>query len=124
MSRPLKIAVLIVSVLVGLLMILAGAGKLFQPDPNLRAFRQFGLASWMVPVVGVAELVGGLLLVVPRTAWVGAGVVSIVMLGAVLTHLNSGVGSPIGAAVVLVLALLLGAGRWADRRSAREPGER
>ena len=113
--------VLVVSVLVGLLMILAGAGKLMQPAPNLTAFRQFGLAEWMVPVVGVSELIGGLLLLVPRSALLGAGVVTIVMAGASLTHLTSGVGSPVGAMIVLVLALFVGIHRW---RHAKAVGRR
>ena len=112
MNRALKVTVGIVSALVGLLMVLAGAGKLFQPDPNLRAFAQFGLASWMVPVIGVAELLGGLLILVPRTSWLGAGIVVVVMFGAIVTHLTSGVGSPFGAGVVLALAMVVGILRW------------
>ncbi len=86
------------------------------------AFGQFGYAPWFARVVGALELLGGLLVLWPsRAAW-GAGLLAIVMLGAVATHLATGVGSPTEAATMLALAGILIALRtpemyWPGRRN-------
>ena len=53
-------------------------------------FAGWGLPTWLVPVIGLAEVGGGLLLLVPRTALIGGLILAVVMLGATFTHLLNG----------------------------------
>jgi hypothetical protein len=62
------------------------------------------------------ELTGALLIVVPRTKFFGAALLSMVMVGAVLTHLFILHNAPIAAAVLLVL---VGVVAWARRGEVR-----
>jgi putative oxidoreductase len=61
------------------------------------------------------ELTGALLIVVPRTKFFGAALLSLVMIGAVLTHLFILHNAPTAAAVLLVFA---GVVAWARRGEA------
>ncbi len=50
-------------------------------------FHHFGYPDWIRLLVGVVEVVGSVLLLVPRTAFIGAGLLSCVMVGAVASHI-------------------------------------
>ena len=56
----------------------------------------------LCPVIGVVEVVGGILLLVRRVAWVGAVMLALLMVGAVTTTLRHE-----GAGAALMPALLL-----------------
>ncbi len=104
MSRGLKIAVTVVGTLLGLWFLLAGSQKFLARTAFEGMFADFGLPLWAVPVIGVFELTGAVLVFIPRTAMYGAGVIATVMLGATVCHLLTGAGSPVGAIVALVMA--------------------
>ena len=52
----------------------------------VRDFQRWGYPGWFRMVVGVAELVAFVLLLVPRLAGYGAALFAAVMLGATITH--------------------------------------
>jgi uncharacterized membrane protein YphA (DoxX/SURF4 family) len=52
----------------------------------MRDFLRWGYPDWFRIVVGVAELVSFLLLLLPRVAGYGASFFAVVMLGAIFTH--------------------------------------
>jgi uncharacterized membrane protein YphA (DoxX/SURF4 family) len=52
----------------------------------VRDFHRWGYPDWFRLVVGIAELVSMLLLLVPRLASYGASLFAVVMLGAIFTH--------------------------------------
>jgi putative oxidoreductase len=79
----------------GLGMIVFGANKLipFMPMPELNEqqktiFGAFGTIKWLMPLVGVAEIVGGLLMAIPKTRALGAIVILPVMVGILLHNLT------------------------------------
>ena len=49
-------------------------------------FSQLGVEPWGRFVAGISELIAAILLLVPRTAWMGAGMGLGVMSGALLSH--------------------------------------
>ena len=51
-----------------------------------RAFAHWGFPNWFRVLVGVIEIAGGLLLLVPQTAIYAAGALAVIMLGAMGTH--------------------------------------
>ena len=76
-----------------------------DPGPGMvRRFEAWGYGTGFATVVGIVELLGGLLILVPKTRRLGAGLIVIDMVGAIYTHLRTGIGSPVLAAIYLVLA--------------------
>lgn len=79
----------------GLGMIVFGANKLvpFMPMPELTGqqktiFGAFGTIKWLMPLVGIAEIIGGLLMAIPKTRALGAIVILPVMVGILLHNLT------------------------------------
>lgn len=79
------------SILLGVLFLFAGATKLLGAQMQVEGFTRLGLPNWTRPVVGLVEVVAAVMLLVPRTRFYGAGVLAGTMVGAMLTHLVSGV---------------------------------
>lgn len=118
-SRARSVSTWIVTVFLGLMFIAAGIGKFQMSEAFAARFQAWGYPAWLSPIVGAAELVGGLLVLLPFTATYGATLIAIIMVGAVYTHLVSGIGSPVSALVALVLSSLLIWLRWRDRYRPR-----
>lgn len=83
------------SVLFGLLLINGGLNKFFNympvpedlPEEMVRDFQAIVEISWLMPLIGSAELLGGILIIFPKTRALGALVVFPVMVGVLLTHI-------------------------------------
>jgi putative oxidoreductase len=106
----------VLCVLFGLGMIVFGANKLFPflPMPELTPeqasiFGAFGTIKWLMPLVAVVEIIGGLLIAIPKTRALGAIVILPVMVGIVvhaLTHDRSGIGIPAVFAAINLWAII------------------
>ena len=100
------------SVLLGLMLANSGFNKIFQymPMPDnlneamMKDFAALQEISWLMPLVAVAEIVGGLLLFLPKTRALGAIILFPVMVGILLVHL---VVEPSGLIIILVLWAIL-----------------
>lgn len=76
-----------VTALLSLIFVLSGGAKLAGLEFEIQAFERWGYALWFMYAIGVAEVAGGLALWWSRTSvWVSAGL-SLVMVGAVGTHI-------------------------------------
>lgn len=113
MKSSIKNKVLFVlALLFGLLFINAGLDKFFHfmpmpkdlPEKMLKAFDAFTEIGWLMPLVGIAELLGGLLIILPRTRALGALIIFPVMVGIALTNI---VQDQRGLPLVLVLSAIL-----------------
>ncbi len=111
----------IVSVLVFVSMLMPGVSKLVNLEGRSRAgwnerFESWGLPAFLVPVVGVSELGGGVLLLVPQAAPFGGVAVGVTMVGASLTHLfNDQLKRAPIPAVIALLAFSVAWYRWNRR---------
>ncbi|MCM4156671.1 DoxX family protein [Gramella sp. AN32] len=84
----------ICSALFGLFMINAGLNKFFNymPVPEDMAeaitkdFAALMEISWLMPLIAIAEIIGGILIIIPKTRALGALVIFPVMVGILLTH--------------------------------------
>jgi putative oxidoreductase len=106
MARKVGIAGLwVVSIFGGVLMIRLGFSKVVGTAPWPRFFQEFGYPAWFRVVVGLAQLAGGGALLVPRIAHYGAGLLTVVMAGAVVTELTreGGFPSPVTALVYMLI---------------------
>jgi uncharacterized membrane protein YphA (DoxX/SURF4 family) len=113
--RGVNIALWVLQALLALAFVGAASGKLLGKPEMVALFEAIGIGQWFRYVTGLMELTGALLIVVPRTKFFGAALLSIVMIGAVLTHLFILHNAPTAAAVLLVFA---GVVAWARRGEA------
>jgi uncharacterized membrane protein YphA (DoxX/SURF4 family) len=72
--------------IVALVLLMAGVSKLAGAPEQVAGFEAWGFPPGFVTLVGALEVLGAILLVVPRSRLVGAAIVLPVMLGAVATH--------------------------------------
>ena len=98
----------VVSVLFGLMFINSGLNKFFNympmpedlPEKMMKLFTAFMEVGWLMPLIAVAEIVGGLLFITNKYRALGAIVIFPVMIGILLTHL---INAPSGLPIALVL---------------------
>jgi uncharacterized membrane protein YphA (DoxX/SURF4 family) len=93
---------LVLCVLFGLFFINAGLDKFLHympmaPDENMmKLMGAFMTIGWIMPLVGAAEIVGGVLIMIPKFRALGAIVVFPVIVGILLTNIvNVPAGLPI-----------------------------
>ncbi len=91
-----------------------GASKLVGAEMTVHVFESVGVGQWLRYVTGFLEVVGAVLLVVPRLIPAGALLLSCVMAGAVMTHLFV-IGGSLLAPLFLLMALLFIAWSRRDR---------
>ncbi len=113
--RADKIAYWILAAMLALTFITSGWPKI-NPDPAMvERFADWGYGAGFSRLIGVLEMLGGLLILVPRLATYGAAIVAVVMLGAAYTHLATGIGSPAAAVQYALVAAAFGLFRLRDR---------
>lgn len=107
-----KIILNILSVLFGLLLLNGGLAKFFHymPEPKdlppalMADNAAFMEIAWLMPLVAVAEILGGILIIIPKTRALGAVVIFPVMVGVALTHATV---APSGLPMVFVIWAIL-----------------
>lgn len=99
----------VVSLLFGLMFINSGLNKFLNympydpkdiPAEMMKDMGAFMEINWLMPLIGIAEIVGGLLFIIPKTRALGAIVIFPVMVGIILTH---SLVAPSGLPIALVL---------------------
>ncbi len=119
----MKIVKQIVAALFGLMFINAGLDKFlhYMPMPKLtpeqqEIFSAFGKIGWLMPLVGIAEFLGGLLFIFPKTRTLGALIIFPIMIG-ILAHLftHDPTGLPIAGVLFLINLWML----WDNREKLK-----
>jgi uncharacterized membrane protein YphA (DoxX/SURF4 family) len=113
MGKAKTIVVWVLSILCSLGFLFAGGAKLIDPVKQGEQFAELGYPDWFRVLIAVLEIAGGLLLLLPRFAWIGSGMLAVIMVGAVVSVVR--VGAPanaIPAAVFLVILLFITYARW------------
>ena len=62
--------------------------KFTAAPESVYIFTKVGLEPWGRIGSGIAELIAAILILLPRTTWIGAGFALAVMLGAIFSHLT------------------------------------
>lgn len=96
----------VLSILLALVFLAAGGFKLMNTEQAATAFMHFGYPAAFAYVIALAEIAGALLLFAPGMSLYAAGLLLVIMIGAMFSHLK--VGETSNAVVPLVLAALLG----------------
>jgi uncharacterized membrane protein YphA (DoxX/SURF4 family) len=111
-SKVLNITIWGVQIVTALAFLAAGGSKLAGAPDMVAMFEKVGFGQWFRYLTGSLEVTGALLLLVPRTAAIGGGLIAAVMIGAIGTHLFLIGGNPAPAAVLMLLAITVGWNRW------------
>src|SRR5690606_30294553 len=90
-----KTILTVLSALFGLLLINSGLNKFFNympvpedlPEAMMNDFKAIVEISWLMPLIAVVEIIGGILIIFPKTRALGALIVFPVMVGVLLTHI-------------------------------------
>ena len=85
-ARSLTAASWVLQAIGAAVFLLAGAGKLLAWPDHVATFDSIGAGQWLRYAVGAAEVVGGAMLLVPRTAGLAALGLAVIVAGAALTH--------------------------------------
>jgi uncharacterized membrane protein YphA (DoxX/SURF4 family) len=98
----------VISLLFGLMFINSGLNKFFNylpvpadmPDNMKQLMAAFASITWLMPLVAIAEIAGGVLFIFRRTRALGAVIILPVLLGILLVHI---INEPSGLPIALVL---------------------
>lgn len=103
-----KTILFIISLLFGLMFINSGLNKFFNympmpkviPEGLLTIITAFMSIKWLMPLIAVAEIIGGILVITNKYRALGAIIIFPVMIGILLTHMINDTSG-------LILALVL-----------------
>jgi len=101
----------VLCLLFGLMFINAGLNKFFNympaptdlPPSMMKVMKAFMDINWLMPLVGVAEVIGGILFIIPKYRALGAIIIFPVMIGILLTNIFD---APSGLPIALVLLVV------------------
>ncbi|PIB34146.1 DoxX family protein [Reichenbachiella sp. 5M10] len=103
---------LVLTVLFGLMMVNSGLSKFFNYMPmpemseeQMALFGAFATIGWLFPLVGAVEVVGGILIAIPKLRALGAIVILPVMVGIVIHHIVHDPSTLVVALVMLAINL-------------------
>ena len=102
----------VLCLLTGLMFINAGLDKFLHympmpkemPEKMVKTGKAFMEIGWLMPLVGAVEILGGLLLIFPRTRALGAVVIVPVLTGILLANISM---APSGLPIVFALIAII-----------------
>jgi uncharacterized membrane protein YphA (DoxX/SURF4 family) len=83
-----------------------GGTKVMGDAMHVENFTRWGYPLWFMTVTGVIEVLGAVLIAIPKTRFYGGALLTVTMVGAVFTHIQAGEFAAIP--LPLVLGLLAG----------------
>ncbi|MBK7711041.1 MAG: DoxX family membrane protein [Bacteroidales bacterium] len=106
-----KKILMVVSVLFGLVFINSGLNKFFNympmpediPEKMMKVMTAFTEIGWLIPLIAVAEIAGGLLFITNKYRALGAIIIFPVLTGILLTHILI---APSGLPIALILVAI------------------
>ncbi len=97
----------VLSALLILAFLIASVPKLLGAHVWIAKFANWGYPEWFVFFIGALELLGAVLLLAPRVAIYGTGLLGIIMVGASYTHLANGEGLEVVRPLVYLVLLAM-----------------
>lgn len=105
MQKALYIVSWVFAVLLAVLFVLAGAGKLGGGATEM--FAKWGYPAWFAIFIGVAEVAGAIGLLIPKLTRLAILGLTLVMIGAAYTHVAAGEGLAVFRPIVFTVFLWL-----------------
>lgn len=110
-GKAMNIVLWVLQIGAAAMFLMAGFSKLSGAPQMIGLFNAIGLGQWFRYLTGAMEVIGALMLLIPRLSGAGALLLVFVMIGAVITHLFVIGGSPFMAIVLLVVSIIIAWGR-------------
>ena len=104
-SRALNVTFWILQGLLAGAFLMAGTTKLAGAQTQVAIFEKIGLGHWFRYFTGALEVIGAILVLVPRTAGLAATLLGMILIGAIDIHLLITGGSSVTSVVLLVIAV-------------------
>ena len=101
-----KATVWVLSLVLALVFVSLGLGKLAGIEAQLARYDAWGLPIWGLKILGIVELTGGVLLLIPRWALIGAFALSLEMAASAMMHYSLNEDHLVMRALVLIFILL------------------
>jgi uncharacterized membrane protein YphA (DoxX/SURF4 family) len=112
-SKAKRLTLWIVSIVVAAMFIMAGGTKLAGLPMHVEHFQKWGYPDWFRILIGIAEVAGGAGLLIPRLASFATVGLTVIMVGAVYTHLAHDEASQVVAPGVFLLVVgVIAYARW------------
>ncbi len=93
-------------------------------DPGwLQRFQEWGYSARFAGGIGMVELIAAVLLLFPSLATYGAGILTVILAGAIYTHLSTGLHSPAFAVQLIFMTAALAVLRLSEARWSQPPGD-
>jgi uncharacterized membrane protein YphA (DoxX/SURF4 family) len=86
----LKVLGWVILAITSLFFIMSGSQKLSGAEQMVILFRDLGYPVWFMFAVGTIEVIGAVLLLIPRTSLYSAAALSVLMAGAIISELQLG----------------------------------
>ena len=103
LSKALNVTLWVLQALAAAAFLMAGGTKLAGAEMHVAMFEKIGLGQWLRYFTGSVEVICAVLLLLPKTAGIGAALLAATMAGAVATHLFIIGGSPLPAIMLLLI---------------------
>ena len=87
-------------------------GQLADAAPMVAMFEQIGIGQWFRYFTGALEVACAVLLLIPGTSAIGATLLAVTMVGAILTHLFVIGGSPAMPIILLLITSTVALTHW------------
>ncbi|MGD2033694.1 MAG: DoxX family membrane protein [Bacteroidales bacterium] len=105
----------VVCLLFGLMFINAGLNKFFNympvpedmPEQAMKMFMAMMEIIWLMPLLAVFEIIGGVLFILPKFRALGAVVLTPIMAGILAHHFTLGMGLPIPLVLTAILVWVI-----------------
>jgi putative oxidoreductase len=106
-EKTRRIFARLLSILLALAFLLAGLPKLFAVSAWIEKFARWGYPRWLLLLIGLVEVAGAILILIPRDAVYGVWLLIAVMLGATYTHVANGEGLAVLRPLIFIFFLFL-----------------
>lgn len=106
-SKGITITSWVVRLLLAAAFVAAGGAKLAGAPMMVQTFDGIGIGQWFRYLTGTIEVASAVMLLLPSTRLLAAAALACTMVGAIITHLAVIGGTPVPAAVLLVLSLVV-----------------
>lgn len=110
-------AIKAMSMFLAVAFLLTGSVKIAGVEMMIESFRNWGYSSTFMYLIGVLEIAGAVMLLLPHFRLYGATLISVLMIGATFTHVRAGEWVMVPAPIVMLA--LAATVVWAERAASR-----
>lgn len=101
----------VLCLLFGLMFINAGLNKFLNympvpedmPEDSMQMFTAMVQIGWLLPLIAIVEIIGGILFIIPKVRALGAAVLAPIMTGIMISHITI---APEGLPIALALLII------------------